>query len=80
MKRSLVIYDASLQAAGYVPGRDYEFVCNIHDEFGVTARPDIAEHVGQLAVSAMTAAGESFNFRCPIAGEYKIGNNWAETH
>jgi hypothetical protein len=28
----------------------------------------------------VTLAGEHFNFRCPTAGEAKIGTNWSETH
>ena len=29
---------------------------------------------------AVKKAGESFELRCPLDAEYKIGNNWAETH
>jgi hypothetical protein len=31
-------------------------------------------------VYAMTKAGEDFNLTIPLAGEYKIGNSWKETH
>ena len=80
MKAALVIADWLLQAEGLVPGVDYEFVLNIHDEFQVEALPAKAEQVGQILASAIQAAGAFFNFRCPLAGEYKIGGNWAETH
>ena len=36
--------------------------------------------VGEAAVKAFEQAGEFFNFRCPITGEYKVGTNWAECH
>ena len=29
---------------------------------------------------AFQEAGEHFKMNCPMDGEYKIGNNWAETH
>ena len=80
MKKALVILDKSLQAKGYVPGRDYEFVANIHDEWQIEAKPEIAEDVGRTAVESIRKAGEHFGFRCPLDGEYKIGNSWAETH
>jgi len=31
-------------------------------------------------VNAIRKAGDYFGFRCPLDGEYKVGNNWAETH
>jgi hypothetical protein len=24
--------------------------------------------------------GHRFQFKCPLAAEYKVGSNWAETH
>ena len=39
-----------------------------------------ADFVGGLAVESIVKAGEYFNLRCPLDGEYKIGGNWSETH
>jgi len=36
--------------------------------------------VGSLAVTSIIESGEHFNLRCPLDGEYKIGDNWSETH
>jgi len=80
MKQALIILYDDLTAAGYVHGKHYAFVANIHDEFQIEVDEDIAEMVGQMAAEAIRKAGEHFNFRCPLAGEYKIGGNWAETH
>lgn len=80
MKQALVIADWLLQAEGLVPGVDYEFVLNIHDEMQAEVLPQYAEKVGEIMASAIHGAGQYFNFRCPLAGEYKIGQNWAETH
>lgn len=35
---------------------------------------------GQIIAEAMTKAGEFLKLRCPLAGEYKVGDSWAETH
>lgn len=83
MKKGLVILDERLQAEGLVPGHDYEFVANVHDEWQIEVREDgfgQPEFVGQTAAWAIEEAGKQFNFRCPLAGSYDIGNNWAETH
>jgi len=36
--------------------------------------------LGHCYCKALEWAGEFFGLRCPTAGEYKIGDNWEETH
>jgi DNA polymerase-1 len=55
-------------------------VVNVHDEFQYEVEEDKAEEFGKLAVQAIIDAGQQLNIRCPLNGEYKIGNNWSETH
>tara|TARA_B100000700_G_scaffold325762_1_gene435384 strand:- start:1914 stop:3728 length:1815 start_codon:yes stop_codon:yes gene_type:complete len=55
-------------------------VAHIHDEIQLQVRKEIAEDVGNLSIQAIRQAGEDLGFRCPLDGEFKIGNNWAETH
>lgn len=52
----------------------------VHDELQIEADEDCAEQVGQLAVDAILTAGSFLDVRVPLTGEYKVGNNWAETH
>jgi DNA polymerase-1 len=80
MKQALVILDANLCGKGHLPGFDYEFVANVHDEFQIETRKDLAHEVGQAAVKAIVAAGEHFKFKCPLAGNYSVGPNWCATH
>lgn len=81
MKQALVILDDDLQAQGLLPGVHYEFIANVHDEFQLECvSMGIAKEVCRIAEDAMRKAGEHFDFRCPLAGESKIGKNWAETH
>lgn len=80
MKKALVILDKALQDKGYIPGVNYEFVANVHDEWQIEADQAIGEDIGKTAVLAIQQAGRALNFRCPLDGEYKVGRNWAETH
>lgn len=52
----------------------------VHDECQFECDPEIADEFGKLAVEAITKAGEFFQIKVPLTGEYKTGNNWAETH
>jgi len=76
MKKALSLLDSKLKLNTI----DYKFVANIHDEWQVEVRESQADFVGLRAVEAITEAGEHFNLRCPLDGEYKIGDNWSETH
>ena len=58
----------------------HAFMLNVHDEFQLECPPDSAQMVGELAVEAIVKAGEQFNLRCPLDGEFKVGPNWSETH
>ena len=55
-------------------------VVNVHDEFQYEVEESRAEEFGRLAVQSIIDAGKQLKVRCPLNGEYKIGNNWSETH
>mgnify|MGYP003113267435 FL=1 len=74
MKKALLIFNE------YIEDMDAHFVCNVHDEWQVEAREDVAEEVGMLGVKAIKEAGEHFKLSCPLDGEYHVGRNWSETH
>ena len=76
MKKALIMLDSLLRLNTI----DYKFVANIHDEWQIEVKESQAEFTGELAVKSIIEAGEHFNLRCPMDGEYKIGDNWSETH
>jgi len=76
MKKALVLLDDMLKLNAV----QYKFVANIHDEWQIEVKESQADFVGEVAVESIIKAGEYFNLRCPLDGEYKIGNNWYETH
>ena len=55
-------------------------VVNVHDEFQYEVEQERADEFGKLAVQSIIDAGNKLNLRCKLDGEYKIGNNWSETH
>jgi DNA polymerase-1 len=59
---------------------DYNFIGNIHDEIQTEVREEKAEVFGGLAISCVEAAGIHYKLNCPLAGEFKVGNSWADTH
>ncbi len=58
----------------------FKFVANIHDEWQIEVSECRANKVGTLAVQSIIDAGNHFNLRCPLDGEFKIGRDWSETH
>ena len=80
MKVALVILDRTLQEKGLVPGKDYEFCANVHDELQIDVRPEHVELVKTEAPLAIKKAGEQLTFGCPLAGNADVGKTWAETH
>ena len=76
MKKAMCI----LQELINLNSLDAKFVANIHDEWQIQVKESQADFVGRLGVQAIEKASEYFNMRCPLTGEYKIGDNWYETH
>ena len=76
MKQGLVMLDNVLKLNAV----EYKFVANIHDEWQIEVPKDKADFIGEFAVKSIVKAGEHFKLRCPLDGEYKIGDNWSETH
>ena len=76
MKEALVIFNKYLKLYEL----EAEFVANVHDEWQLEATEEDAEMVGEIGVKAIIDAGKSLELRCPLDAEFKIGNNWKETH
>jgi DNA polymerase I-like protein with 3'-5' exonuclease and polymerase domains len=76
MKQALVILNDELRRAKI----DYRFVANVHDEWQIEVEESRADEAGKLGAKAIELAGKELQMRCPLAGEYKVGNSWKETH
>jgi len=76
MKKALVLLDEQLRRYKL----DAKFVVNVHDEFQLEVKEEHAQRVGELAVDSIRKSGVVLGLRCPLDGEYKIGDNWCQTH
>lgn len=59
---------------------NYHLVASIHDEYQFEVQEDQTERFGFLTMTAMKRVEKELSVNCPLDSEYKIGNNWAETH
>jgi len=76
MKKALIILHKKIKC-GII---DASFCANVHDEWQIEVDEADAERVGKMAVEAIEEAGRHFNLRCPLTGEYHVGNSWKDTH
>ena len=74
MKQALLLFEESIS------NLKARIVANVHDEWQVEVHEEIADLVGELGVEAIIDAGEVLELKCPLDGEYNVGDNWAETH
>tara|TARA_R110001592_G_scaffold211959_1_gene464039 strand:- start:195 stop:794 length:600 start_codon:yes stop_codon:yes gene_type:complete len=74
-KKWLVEFDRLMK-----PYSDVQQVVWVHDEIQVQVNAEWADIIGEKAVEAIEHVGEELDLRIPLTGEYKIGNNWSETH
>lgn len=76
MKEAAIIFDKEITKQGL----DIWKIGDIHDESQQDCDKEQAEEAGKIGVASITNAGESLGFNVPLAGEYKVGSNWHETH
>lgn len=76
MKQALVIFKKELQREKIW----HEFKVNVHDEWQLECKEKDADLVGDMGKWAIQESGKVLNMRCPLDGEFKVGNSWKETH
>ena len=76
MKRGLIILNEMLQENTV----DAHVVANVHDEWQIETWHEDVDRLGEMAVSAIRQAGDYYKLNCPLDAEYKVGENWSETH
>jgi DNA polymerase I-like protein with 3'-5' exonuclease and polymerase domains len=76
MKKALCIFYDKIKSNKW----NVKLVANVHDEFQFECHQSIAEEVGKAARMSIIEAGQFYQLRCPLDGEYKIGRNWRQTH
>ena len=61
-------------------GLDYKIVANVHDEWQIECVEEDAQRVAVCFRNAIREAGRHFDMRCPLEGDFSIGESWADTH
>lgn len=81
-KAWIVGIEKQLIAQGLKHGWDGQFAYLgwIHDEVQIAVKEGYEAQVGETCLRVAQETGSLFKFRCPLASEYKVGSNWAETH
>lgn len=59
---------------------DAALVASIHDEYQHEVLRKHAEQFGELTKLAMKQTEKDLKVRCPLDSEFKIGQNWSQTH
>lgn len=80
MARAYIMVHDEMDRRGFRLHRDWSMLIWYHDEFQGECAPEIAPVLGSVMCWAIEEAGRFYNIDCPHEGEYKIGNNWGETH
>jgi DNA polymerase-1 len=76
MKKALVIFNDKVRRNKW----PVKLVVNVHDELQWETSPEFADITGKAGVDSIREAGEFYNLRCPLTGEYKYGKSWRDTH
>ncbi len=79
-KEWIVQFHKLMKEAGFIHGRDYYQLLWVHDEIQVAIKKAHAKQIQEISIRAIQIAGEIHNLNCPITGESKTGDTWADTH
>ena len=80
VKAGTIIINNDLSQAGFKWGDDYRMVLHVHDEIQFVVLKDKIEKFKEIANRLFDKTQQYFNFKCPLAGEIKVGYNWSGTH
>ena len=76
MKWAMVILDEWLRDYGLRARK----IIDMHDEAQFEVLKEDADMVGKLATLSIVQAGKILQLNVPLAADYKVGLNWAQTH
>ena len=76
MKKALELFKEKLVEENI----EHKFVANIHDEIQIEVNEEDSKLVGELGKKSIIDSGYFYKLNIFLDAEYKIGNNWSETH
>ena len=75
-----IVMKQATASACRILGSKAHLVAHVHDEMQFECLSEHADEVGATAADQIRVAGTTLGFRCPLAGEWRKGISWAETH
>lgn len=71
-----------LKQDGYVHGKHFRQSAFVHDELQIAFDPEVltGEYLGSKSLLAIQNVAKELNLRLPLASEWSVGDNYAETH
>ncbi len=79
-KHAMPIWRDRLEQRLGPPGERWAPMLWVHDEWQHEAEMSVGHVVGEILCESVAAAGLLLGIPWPMAGEFKIGENWRETH
>jgi DNA polymerase I-like protein with 3'-5' exonuclease and polymerase domains len=80
MKQVVVNIHNNLNNIDLFYDKDWMQLAMVHDEVQLACLPEHVEKVKEQALAAFPQAQETFNFRCLIEGDAKVGYTWLDCH
>ena len=80
VKAGTIILNNDLVKEGFKWGEDYRMILHIHDEMQFVVKKDKVERFKEIANRLFDKTQQYFNFKCPLSGKIKVGQNWSVTH
>ena len=80
MKHAMLIMEGLVAKSPLFTEENTYGLIRYHDEEQWETSLCNSTALGELGVKSIEMAGKYLQLRVPITGEYKVGNNWAETH
>ena len=55
-------------------------VLHVHDEIQFVDKKNKVEKFKEITKQVYKKTQDYFNFKCPLDGKIKVGQNWSDTH
>lgn len=84
VKKATVLFFSKPEIVELMKAGKCKLISHTHDEFQTWFHPSVGvprvKELGLIAEECFAEAGRFFNFRCPIGGNAKVGDNWGSCH
>ncbi|MAH49602.1 hypothetical protein CMI37_27515, partial [Candidatus Pacearchaeota archaeon] len=79
-KKATLLHFMFLEMNGVRHTIDFTLAVHAHDEWQLEIIEQEADTASELALQAISAAGQFYDLKVALSGETKVGQTWAETH